>query len=86
MNIVLNLPPELETKLVGEASRQGLPLADYLVRILSNGGQPSASVGSGAELVAYWQQAGVVGVRTEISDSQLHARRLREEAARRERP
>jgi hypothetical protein len=86
MSIILNLPPELETKLVGEASRQGLPLADYLVRILSNGGQTSASVGSGAELVAYWQQAGVVGLRADIGDSQQHARRLREEANRRERP
>jgi hypothetical protein len=86
MSILLNLPPELETKLLGEASRQGLPLADYLVRILSNGGQSAAGVGSGAELVAYWQQAGVVGVHAEISDSQQHARRLREEATRRERP
>ena len=86
MSIVLNLPPELETRLVAEASRQGVPLADYLVRILSNGGSSSANVASGAELVAFWKQAGVVGVRSEISDSQDHARRLRSDADRRERP
>jgi hypothetical protein len=86
MSIVLKLPPELETKLAAAASREGIPLADYVVRVLSNGGPPRAGIGSGAELVAYWQQAGLVGVRSDIDDSQQHARRLREEAARRERP
>ena len=86
MSIVLHLPPELETKLAAEASRQNVPLADYLLRILSNGGQAVQGVRTGAELVAYWQQAGVVGIRPEISDSQEYARRLRAEAERRERP
>jgi hypothetical protein len=86
MSIILNLPPELETKLVAEASRQGVPLSDYLVRMLSNGGPTHERIGSGAELVAYWQQAGVVGIRADISDSQQHARDLRGELARRARP
>ncbi len=38
MTITLELPPELETKLTAEASRQGVPLSDYLLRVLSNGG------------------------------------------------
>jgi hypothetical protein len=86
MTITLDLPPELERKLSAEASRQGVQLSDYLLRILSNGGQATPSIGSGAELVAYWQQAGVVGVREDIRDSQQHARDLRAMAERRERP
>jgi hypothetical protein len=83
MSIVIDLPSELETKLAAEASRQGVALSDYLVRILSNGGQAVPGVRTGAELVAYWQKAGVVGVRAAISDSQQHARALRAEAERR---
>ena len=85
MSITLHLPPELETKLAAEASRQGVPLSDYLLRVLSNGGQALPSIRTGAELVAYWQQAGVVGVRADIRDSQQHARELRAKAERRER-
>lgn len=77
MTITLHLPPELEQKLAAEASRRGVPLSDYLLLVLSNGGQAAPSVRTGAELVAYWQQAGVVGTRPEVSDSQQHARGLR---------
>jgi hypothetical protein len=84
MSIVLNLPPELEMKLANEASRQGVSLSDYLLRILSNGGKTASAVRSGAELVSYWQQAGVVGTRSDISDSPQHARVLRAKAEQRE--
>jgi hypothetical protein len=80
MSIVVNLPPELETKLAAEASRHGVPLTDYLVRILSNGRQTGNGVQNGAELVAYWKQAGVLGTRADVSDSQQHARDVRTEA------
>ena len=86
MSITLHLPPELETKLAAEASRQGMPLTDYLLRVLSNGGQAAPSMHTGAELVAYWKQAGLVGVRADIRDSQRHARELRAKSERRERP
>lgn len=86
MTITLELPPELETKLAAEASRQGVPLSDYLLRVLSNGGQAAPNIRSGGELVTYWQQAGVIGVRADIHDSQQHARELRAKAERRERP
>jgi len=86
MSITLDLPPELETKLAAEASQRGVSLSDYLVRILSNGGEAGPSSHTGAELVAYWRQAGVVGVRADIDDSQQHARDLRAKAERRERP
>ncbi len=86
MSIVLNLPADLENKLAAEASRQGISLPDYLLKIISNGGEPVSRIRNGAELVAYWQQAGVVGTRQDISDSQQHARQLRAEAERRQRP
>jgi hypothetical protein len=84
MSIELHLPAELETKLAAEASRQGISLPDYVVRILSNGGQKLSGISNGGELVAYWRQAGVVGSRTSITDSQRHARELRAKAERRE--
>ncbi len=34
----------------------------------------------GKELVAYWKNVGVIGTRTEITDSQKLARELRTEA------
>jgi hypothetical protein len=86
MTIVLDLPQELETKLSAEASRCGVPLQEYLLLILSNGGGDSGRFRTGAELMAYWQQSGVVGTRTDIGNSQEHARSLRAEAEQRGRP
>lgn len=42
--------------------------------------------GNGAELVAYWQNAGLLGTRPDIKDSAAHARSLRKQAENRERP
>ena len=39
--------------------------------------------GSALELVSYWRSEGVVGSRTDILDSQAHARELRERAQQR---
>jgi len=38
----------------------------------------------GADLVAYWQNGGLIGSRTDIVDAQAHARKLREEAEKRD--
>ncbi len=38
---------------------------------------------SGADLVAYWEQEGVIGSRPDITDSQAHARAIRHKAERR---
>lgn len=37
-------------------------------------------VRSGADLVAYWREAEVIGTRLDIEDSQAHARKLRNDA------
>jgi hypothetical protein len=41
---------------------------------------------TGAEIVAYWEREGLIGTRTDITDSVEHARQLRRRAERRERP
>jgi hypothetical protein len=83
MNLVLDLPPELESELIAEASRNGLPLPEYVVRVLAFGRVPRPLPRSGSELVAYWQGEGVVGTRPDIRDSQEHARALRQQAEQR---
>ncbi len=87
MAITLDLPHELERELEAEASHLGLSLAEYVLRLLATGQRYThiAASGSvpqtGAELVAYWHSAGVIGRRSDIADSQEHARTLREQAS-----
>lgn len=80
MSIRLDLPAELESELSTEASRLNLPLPDYILRILSTRQIPINPPKTGAELVAYWQSEGVINSRPDITDSQVHARHLRDEA------
>jgi hypothetical protein len=85
MSLVLNLPPDLETELAAEATRLGIPLPDYVLRLIAarRGTQPAPR--TGAELLAYWESEGLVGTRPDITDSQTHARKLREQAEKRPR-
>lgn len=83
MNLVINLPPELETELTAEADRLGLTLPDYALRVLAGGRVPGPTPRTGADLIAYWQGEGVVGMRPDITDSLAHAEKLRNEAQRR---
>jgi hypothetical protein len=86
MSLELDLPPELETALTAEAAKLGLSLKEYALQLLARGHGPSPAVSNGAELVAYWQNEGVVGTRSEEVDSPAHARQLREQAQRKARP
>jgi len=85
MSIRLDLPPKLESELSTEASRLNLPLTDYILQVLSIRQVLNNPPKTGKELVAYWQSAGVIDSRPEISDSQVHARHLRHEAETRKR-
>jgi hypothetical protein len=71
MSVVLDLPPELETELAAEAGPCGLSLADYILRLLATGRTPGRSPRTGAELLAYWQSEGLVGMRPEIVPDHL---------------
>jgi hypothetical protein len=80
MNLVLNLPAELENELAAEAARLGLPLSEDVLRLLAGGRAGGSAPRNGAELLAYWQNEGLVGTRPEIADSATHARELRQQA------
>ena len=86
MSLVLNLPSELESELATEAARLGLSLSEYALHLIAAGRGTRPALRSGAELVGYWQREGLVGTRPEITDSQAHARALRQQAERRPRP
>ena len=45
---------------------------------------PESAPKNGAELVAYWQTEGVIGSRSDIENSQEHARKIRRKAETRE--
>ncbi len=83
MILTLELPKELENDLLDEAEQFGLSLPEYTLRLLLARPLLKTIPKSGAELVAYWQNTGVIGMRNDISDSQQHARQLRAQAERR---
>ena len=83
MTLTLELPQELEQKLSTEASRLGLPLEQYALRLLGDDSSLKRRPRNGAEVVAYWRRKGVIGSRPDIQDSQAHAREIRRQAERR---
>jgi hypothetical protein len=85
MTLTLELSQELESELSAEAAQLGLPLAEYALRILATGRAPRSLPKTGSELVAYWQSEGLIGTRPDITDSQQHARAIREQAEKRTR-
>lgn len=86
MSLMLDLPPELENQLTSEAAHHGLPLSEYVLRLLAVGRVPSPGPRTGAELLAFWQSEGLVGTRPGIENAPAHARVLRDQAQKRARP
>ena len=80
MSIVLELSPELESELAAEAARLRLPLSEYAARLLVSGRCSDPMPSNGAELLQYWQDAGLIGSRPDIVDAEEHARGLRQQA------
>jgi len=80
MSIRLDLPLDLENELSTEALRLNLSLPEYILRVLSVRTVLNNPLQTGADLVDYWQAEGVINSRPDIIDSQVHARRLRQEA------
>ena len=83
MTLKLELPNDLESQLSSEAQRLGLALDQYALQLLRNSAVAPKRPTTGAELVAYWKQEGVIGSRPDIADSATYARNLRELAQRR---
>lgn len=80
MTVIIELPQDLEKELAMEASRLGLPLAEYALRLLYSRQLSEKEPETGAELVVYWQSAALIGSRQENTDSQAVARQLRKAA------
>ncbi len=83
MSVTLELPEALVDEISEGAARRGLTVAEYVQRMIVVGRVGDKMPQTGAELVAYWQREGVIGGRTDITDSPRHARALRAEAEQR---
>jgi hypothetical protein len=83
MTLSIELPKDLEQELSAEADQLGLPLSEYALRLLAVARRPGTNPADGAELVSYWRKESLIGSRSDIADSQKHARSLRERAERR---
>lgn len=83
MTLTLELPQDLERRLTVEATRLGLPLEKYALRLLGEAPKAEATPTTGAEVVAYWQREGIIGSRPDIEAGQAHARAIRHRAERR---
>jgi hypothetical protein len=80
VSINIELPSPLEIELTTEASQLNLPLTDYILHVLSVRASTQNPPKTGAELLDYWKNAGVIGSRADIVDSQGYACKLRDEA------
>jgi hypothetical protein len=83
MTLTIDIPEELETELLDEARRLGLSLPEYALTLLRMRQSTRNLPRTGADLVSYWQREGLIATRPEITDSQAHARQLRQQAERR---
>ena len=80
MTLTLDLPHELEAELSAEADEMNIPLSDYILRVLTIRRIDRNPPKTGVELVNYWRKEGLIGTRSDIVDSQKHARILRDSA------
>lgn len=80
MTLTIDLPPDLARELATEAGKLGIPLSEYALRLLYSRESIEKKPETGDELVAYWQEAGLIGSRKEIDDSQSYARQIRTQA------
>lgn len=83
MNVTLDLPQDLERELAAKADRLGVALEEYAIRLLAEGAREARAPRTGPEIVEYWQRENLIGYRSDIRNSAMHARRLRHEAQRR---
>jgi hypothetical protein len=86
MTLTLEVSGELERNLEFEAAELGIPVEEYAMRLLAGNRfelPPDRMPRTGAELVAYWERAGVIGSRPDITDPEAYAREMREAADRR---
>lgn len=87
MSITLHLSPYVETYLQEEAAKQETPVEEYAAALIEDL-VPKPPMKTGADVVAHWQENGLVGIwadRKDIGDSAEYARQLRHDAETRSR-
>ena len=82
MTITLDIPEPLKQLLYQEADQAGVSVADYIVALLSQRTEKSPAQ-TGAELVTYWREAGLIGTRPGSGESPDYSRQLRYRSERR---
>lgn len=80
MTLTLELPYELEHELSEEAERRGLSLSEYALLVLTMGIAAETTPTTGSELIAFWSTEGLIGSRSDINDTEVFARALRQQA------
>lgn len=75
MSLTLDLPKDLELRLTAEATRLGLPIEQYALRLLGDVPKTEKQPANGAELVAFWHREGVIGSRPDIKDHETRYER-----------
>ncbi|MCZ7672334.1 MAG: hypothetical protein M5U34_37035 [Chloroflexi bacterium] len=80
MTLTIDLPQDLAHELATEASKLGIPLSEYALRLLYSRELTEKKPKTGDELVAYWQEEELIESRKEIDDSQVYARQIRTQA------
>ncbi|MDJ1185158.1 hypothetical protein [Roseofilum casamattae] len=84
MTIQIDLSQQLERELSIEAEQINLSLSEYILHIISLRQVGDNAPQTGAELISYWQNEGLINSRPEIEDSQEFARQIRYQAERRQ--
>lgn len=80
MSVVIELPPELERRVIAEAARNGTSPEATIVSSLDEYLPPDPKPKTGAEVLEFWKREGLLGIwadRTDIPDSPEYARQLR---------
>ena len=84
MTLHVTIPDELDSPLRHRAAELGVSVEKLAAAYISKAvGEPSKPK-TGEELVEEWQRQGLIGYRSDITDSESHARSLRDAAQQRD--
>ena len=84
MSLSIDVPQDLERDLSAAAAREGADTREFALRLLRAAVLPEP-VRTGKDLVAFWEAEHLVGSRSDVTDSQQHARAIRDAAERQRR-
>jgi hypothetical protein len=86
MTLTLEVPAQVEDRPRVAAQRRGVDVSEYVRHALNVALLAEELPTDGPALLQFWQEAGVIGMRPDIADSQEHAAEIRRAASQRESP